>query len=63
MNVSLNDFVVAVAVAVNKCHNISHTEFVQIFHKSEISNTLLKISLAQSSVTSELCVCSIFSLI
>lgn len=63
MNVSLNGFLVAVVVAVNKCQNISHTEFVQIFHKSEISNTLLKISLAQSSVPSELCVCSIFSLI
>ena len=35
----------------NKCHNINHTEFGQIFHKSEISNTLLKISLAESSVT------------
>ena len=47
----------------NKCHIIIHTEFVQIFHKSEISDILLKISLAESSVTSELCVCSIFSLI
>lgn len=44
----------------NKRHNISHTEFVQIFYKNEISNTLLKISLSESSVTSELCVCVAF---